>query len=234
ANPGVILAHALATIISAEGLIRVPELKPRAIPLSVRRALDGIAIEPGEDGPPIEAWWGEPGLSPAEKVFGWNSFEVLSFVTGNPDNPVNAVPPRATAHCQIRYTVDTDPAAFIPALRRHLDAHGFPMVEVREAPGRTRWAATRLDPEHPWVQWAAASVERTTGRRPALLPNVGASMPNDVFAERLGMATIWVPHSYPGCSQHAPNEHGLAPLFREGLAIMGGLFWDLGEASRAT
>ena len=79
------------------------------------------------------------------------------------------------------------------------------------------------------MRWAAASVERTTGRRPALLPNVGASMPNDVFAERLGMATIWVPHSYPGCSQHAPNEHLPVSIAREGLALMAGLYWDLGE-----
>ncbi len=29
--------------------------------------------------------------------------------------------------------------------------------------------------------------------------------------------------------QHTPNEHLLAPLVREGLGIMTGLFWDLGE-----
>jgi hypothetical protein len=42
------------------------------------------------------------------------------------------------------------------------------------------------------------------------------------------MPTLWVPHSYPGCSQHAPDEHLLAPVVREGLRIMSGLFWDLG------
>ena len=48
-------------------------------------------------------------------------------------------------------------------------------------------------------------------------------------ASVLGLRTIWVPHSYAGCSQHAPDEHLLAPIAREGLAIMAGLFWDLGE-----
>ena len=43
------------------------------------------------------------------------------------------------------------------------------------------------------------------------------------------MPTIWVPHSYAACQQHAPNEHALAPILREGLQIMTGLFWDLGE-----
>ena len=230
ANPGTILAHALASIVDRNGAILVPELKPTTIPDSVRRALAGITVDAGADGPAIDTWWGEPGLTPAEKVYGWNTFEVLSFVTGNPDNPVNAVPPRAVAHCQIRFTVDTDPDAFIPALRRHLDANGFESVVVREAPGRTRWQATRLDPEEPIVRWGAESVVRTTGTKPALLPCLGGSMPNDVWADMLGMPTLWVPHSYAGCSQHAPNEHGLGTIFREGLAIMGGLFWDLGEA----
>jgi len=63
---------------------------------------------------------------------------------------------------------------------------------------------------------------------PALLPNLGGSIPNDVFTDVLAMPTIWVPHSYAGCSQHAPDEHALAPLLREGLEMMTGIFWDIG------
>jgi hypothetical protein len=40
---------------------------------------------------------------------------------------------------------------------------------------------------------------------------------------------VWVPHSYAACSQHAPNEHLLASVAREGLRIMTGIFWDVGE-----
>ena len=89
-------------------------------------------------------------------------------------------------------------------------------------------AATRLDPDHPWVKRVAASIERTTGIRPAILPNLGGTLPNDCFADVLGLPTVWIPHSYPACAQHAPNEHLLAPLARQGLAIMAGLFCDLG------
>ena len=49
-------------------------------------------------------------------------------------------------------------------------------------------------------------------------------------AETLGLPTVWVPHSYASCSQHAPNEHLLGPVAKEGLQIMTGLFWDLGQA----
>ena len=79
----------------------------------------------------------------------------------------------------------------------------------------------------------SASIAATTGANPAILPNLGGSLPNDCFADVLGLPTIWVPHSYPACSQHAPDEHLLARVAREGLAIMTGLFWDLGEPGSA-
>jgi len=228
ANPGVIMAHALASITSDKGAIKIKEWKPSHMPNSVRMALADCTVEGGEDAPEIDPDWGEPRLTPSEKVFGWCSFEVLAFTTGNPDNPVNAIPPKATATCQIRFVVGVDPEEFMPALRRHLDAHGFPMVRV-EPWKKAYFPATRLDPDHDWVRWTAASIQQTTGKRPAILPNLGGSLPNDIFAGDLGLPTIWVPHSYASCSQHAPNEHLLAPVAREALAVMTGIYWDLGE-----
>jgi hypothetical protein len=77
------------------------------------------------------------------------------------------------------------------------------------------------------VSWTSRSLARTVGREATILPNIGGSLPNDIFADVLHLKTIWVPHSYAGCSQHAPNEHLLAPIAREGLGLMAGLFWDL-------
>jgi hypothetical protein len=88
---------------------------------------------------------------------------------------------------------------------------------------------TRLDPDHPWVKWATKSLEKTSGKKPAILPNLGGSLPNDIFADLLGLPTVWVPHSYASCSQHAPNEHLLAPVARDALRLMAGVWWDLGE-----
>lgn len=232
ANPGIVLAHAIASITDARGAIRVPEWRPDTLTPAVRAALADLRIEGGADGPVIDPDWGEPGLTPAERVFGWCSFEVLAFVAGNPEKPVNAIPPRASAHCQLRYVVGVDAGDIVPALRRHLDRNGFRAVRV--TPARDGFfAATRLDPGDPWVKWTAASIERTLGVKPAILPNLGGSLPNDVFAHVLGLPTVWIPHSYAACSQHAPNEHLLAPLAREALRIMAGIFWDLGEAGSA-
>lgn len=227
-NPAIQLAHALATIVGPTGQIRIPEWVPAEIPAPVRAALADCDVTPGPGDPAIDDTWGEPGLTRAEQVYGWCSFEILAMTAGNPENPVNAVPPRAWARGQLRFVVDIDPAAVLPALRRHLDRHGFPYVRV--AKGRDEiFAATRLSPEHPWARWAADSMRRTTREKLAILPNLGGSLPNDIFAEILNLPTVWVPHSYPGCSQHAPNEHLPLGVAREGLRLMAGLYWDLGE-----
>jgi len=64
-----------------------------------------------------------------------------------------------------------------------------------------------------------------------VLPNLGGSLPNDAFSEILGLPTIWVPHSYASCSQHAPNEHILEGISRNALAVMAGIWWDLGDGN---
>ena len=226
-NPGIQLAHAIATLVSPTGQVLVPEWRPKELPASVRRVLADCEVDGGADGPAIEPDWGEPGLTPAERVYGWNSFEVLAYKTGNPDTPVNAIPPRAWARCQLRFVVGVDPDDLLPALRRHLDKHGFGMVKIATT-REDMFKATRIDPDNPWVQWAVDSIARTTGKKPAVLPNLGGSLPNDIFTDVLGLCTVWIPHSYPGCSQHAPNEHLPPELLREALRLMAGVYWDMG------
>jgi acetylornithine deacetylase/succinyl-diaminopimelate desuccinylase-like protein len=227
-NPGIQLAHAIASLVSDQGEIKVPEWRPNALPDAVRRVLADCEVDGGANGPTIEPEWGEPGLSPAERVFGWCSFEVLAFKTGNPENPVNAIPPRAKATCQLRFVVGIDSSDILDALRRHLDQHGFGYVKIAAARDEI-FKATRIDPDDAWVSWAAKSLQTTTQKKPAILPNLGGSLPNDIFTDVLGLKTIWVPHSYPGCSQHAPNEHLPPELLKEALQVMTGLYWDLGS-----
>ena len=126
----------------------------------------------------------------------------------------------------LRFVVGTDVSRLREQVAAHLAEHGFGDVQVSEP---TVMAATRLDPDNAWVRFALASIDRSTEQAPVLLPNLGGSLPNDVFAEILGLPTVWVPHSYAACSQHAPDEHLLLSVVREALPLMAGLFWDLGE-----
>ncbi len=229
-NPGIILAHAIASLVGPNGQIRIPGWVPDEIPPRVRKAVSRLAFEPAPGDPLIEPEWGEPGLSPAERVFAWCSLEVLAFECGNPRQPVNAIPHRAWARMQLRYVTGVDTDRLLDRLRAFLDRQGFPMVTITST-DEAMFKASRIDPGHPWVQWAVESIERTCGIEPAILPSLGGSLPNDVFTEVLQLPTVWVPHSYPGSANHAPDENVPVAIVREGLGLMAGLYWDLGEAA---
>lgn len=226
ADPAIILTQALATITDARGRLQIPEWRPDSLTPDIREALRDLPI--GTDGElQIDADWSEEDLTPAERAYGWNSFAILAMKAGIPEAPVNAIAPSATARCQLRYVVGTDVDRILPALRQHLDDRGFDKVRIQPT-DRGIFGATRLNPDHPWVTYVRSSLKRTTGKDPHVLPNLAGSLPNDCFADVLGLPTIWIPHSYLGCNQHAPNEHVLKPVCREAMQVMAGLYWDIG------
>ena len=228
ADPGFILSHALATIVSPRGRILVPGWLPQHVPNSVRQACADIVFEDMAGLPEPDPNWGEPGMSKAERIFAWTSVIVLASVTGSPDAPVNAVAGTARARLQVRHTVDVAAESLIPALRVHLAAQGFGNVRVEPVLERDAFPASRTDPDEPWVKRVVASLAVTAGRAPNVIPNSSGSNPSQIFKEELGTPVIWIPHSYAGCHQHGPDEHGLGSLFREGLGLMAGLWWDIG------
>lgn len=229
ADPGFILAHALATLVNPKGQIQVAGWTPAKIPDSVRAACAAVVFEDLPNLPEPDPDWGEPGLNKAEKIFAWTSVVVLAFRTGHPDAPTNAVQPEARARVQVRHTVDVAAGTIIPALRRHLDERGFATVAIEPITERDVFPASRTDPADPWVRRIARSIERTAGRAPNIVPNSSGGNPSGTFMDALGVPVIWIPNSYAGCSQHAPDEHALAPLLREGLGVMAGIWWDIGD-----
>lgn len=230
ADPAAILCHAIASIVGPRGALNIRAWLPGPIPNSTREALKDVEIDAGPEGPEIDTWWGEPHLTGPEKVFAWNSFAVLAMTSGRPEAPVNAISAKAWARCQLRFVVGTKVEEILPSLRRHLDQKGFPMVTITECADVGRFPATRTDTDHPWAQFTRRSFEATLpGVKPAVIPSTGGGIPNDAFQDILGLPTIWVPHSYAGCSQHAPDEHVLMPIMREATQLMAGLYWDIGQ-----
>ncbi|MEM9097809.1 MAG: M20 family metallopeptidase [Pseudomonadota bacterium] len=228
ADPAMILAQSLASLSGPNGEILVDAWKAPAMSPAVKAALAGLTLDPGPDGPAIDANWGEPCLTTAERVYGANSFAVLAMSAGDIAAPVNAIQPRASAHCQLRFVAGTEEADILPGLRRHLDQHGFDRVGIRESE-EGGFAASRTEPDDPWVSRVTKSIAETTGSAPAVIPQMGGSICNDLFTELLGLPAIWVPHSYSGCSQHAPDEHVLVSVSESALTIMAGLYWDIGS-----
>jgi hypothetical protein len=96
-NPAVQLVHALASIVGPTGQIRVSALVPDEIPESVKRALADCEVASGPGEPAIDRNWGGPGLTLAEKVYAWCTFEILAMSAGiltTPSTPSRRAPRR--------------------------------------------------------------------------------------------------------------------------------------------
>ena len=226
-DPGIRLAHAIACIVDERGSILVEGWRPKSPSKRIRELLISNPLAQATDVNGVDDDWGEERLTPAERVYAWNNFAVLATKLGIPENPVNAIAPNAWARCQLRFLAGLEAEAILPTLRTHLDERGFTDVDI--TPSRsTSSKGTSTDPDNPWVQWVANSIRAIDGQEPDLIPGIGGSLPNHAFYDLIGMPTIWIPHSYNRCSQHAPNEHLRLDITESALQIMTGLFWDMG------
>jgi len=81
---------------------------------AVRAAIADIEIDGGETGPKVDTWWWEPDLTPAAHVYAANTINILAFTTGTPERPINAIPPKAVASCQLRFVAGTLVDAIVP------------------------------------------------------------------------------------------------------------------------
>jgi acetylornithine deacetylase/succinyl-diaminopimelate desuccinylase-like protein len=230
-NPAIVLANAIASIIDSKGILKIDALIQKNIPKSVINALKGISRDGGPNSPKINKDWGPKNRTIIEKVTASNTFEVLSFSSGNALNPVNAVPPKAIAACQLRFVMGTKLNEIIPILREHLDKNNFEQVEICKPleSNSISFEATRTDPNNPFAQWIQSIVSNSTNSHCGILPNSAGSNMTEVIQYDLKIPIVWLPLSYAGCSQHAPNEHIIKPLMREGIRTVTEIYWHLGE-----
>ncbi|MFL2795338.1 MAG: M20/M25/M40 family metallo-hydrolase [Paracoccaceae bacterium] len=226
-DPGVRLSHALSIITDKYGKILIEHWKPTSLSAEVRDRLHSLPATISET-LEIDENWGEPGLSPNEKLFGWNSFSVLALRSGNIDMPVNAIQPSAKALCQLRFVVGTDTNEVISSLREHLDQNGFNDIKIITE-NAINFEASRTNLDNIWLKKVEHIMEKFHRGKIHVIPNLAGSLPNNCFTDILGIPTIWVPHSYKECSQHAPNEHVPIELLQNSLLLMTDLYWNLGN-----
>ena len=202
------------------------------LPDSVRRALADCEVDGGAGRPGDRSGLGRAGPDAGRaRVRLVLASRCWPCKTGNPETPVNAIPPRAWARCQLRFVVGIDPDDILPALRRHLDRHGFPMVQIAAARDEI-FRATRLDPDDPWVQWAVASIAADHRQEAG-----GAAEPRRLAAERHlhRRARAARPSGCRTPTRAARSMRRTSTCrprsLREGLGIMAGLYWDLGAGN---
>ena len=118
----------------------------------------------------------------------------------------------------------------ISSLREHLDQHGFKDIKIITE-NAINFEASRTNLDNVWLEKVEHILEEFYGDKIHVIPNLAGSLPNNCFTDVLNIPTIWIPHSYKECSQHAPNEHLPLNLLRDALLLMTNLYWNLGASN---
>lgn len=113
-------------------------------------------------------------------------------------------PAFASAKVDFRLVPDQKPDTVLKQLRAHLDAEGFPDVQINFLGGEP---AARTDPDDPFVKIVVDTAEEVFEMPMQLVPMVGGSGPSHPFVHDLGLPVATAGLGYPDTRAHAPNEN---------------------------
>ena len=203
-SPAWRLVEALATLVDREGGTRVaipgfydtearPSPEARAM---LERLADGVAPDAWRSAAPGVAGFGEVGaivddLTGAdllERALYGTTFNLSGLRSGyvGIDAPLFSLPGVATARLDVRYAPPEDGRRLVQLIREHLDAGGFPEVEIVDLGTHV---GSAVDAEHPILATAMA-VAQERGITTTLWPMRAAGAPVGVIGEVLGVPTL--------------------------------------------
>ena len=194
--------------------------------------LADVKVEPTADEPALSPNWGEDGLSAAERLYAWNTARSAGDVVGQ-CRQAGQMPFQAERRARCcSFAMSSAPTSTMSCRRWSVTstAMAFTMIKVK-ANQEVRCVARRSRQSLDQMGDGLDS-EPPPARSPRCCRISAARSPMMCSPEVLGMPTIWVPHSYPGCSQHAPDEHILLSGDRGGAQADGGPVQGSGEMKR--
>ena len=233
ANPAMALAHILASLKAADGMISVPGFYDDVLPLTddVRAAIARVPFDEtaylAESG--AIATFGEPGYTTRERLWARPTLDVNGLTSGWQGAGTKTVlPAEASAKITCRLVAAQNPEKVFDLIRAHVQAICPPgvTVEVRRNPGRAD--PFLLPSGHNGTAVASQVLEQVYGRAP-YRTRVGGSIPvMTTLLDVLGVHAVMFGFSHDDENLHAPNEFFRLDAFRLGQTAYGRLLERLG------
>jgi len=221
ANAAWRLVWALSTIKGPDERIRIPGFYEKARP-ATPRDLEYLAGLPDES-ESFKATYGVAGFLKdmrggleLRRAAVFEPTATINGLTSGYQGPgaKTVLPAHASAKIDFRLIPDQEPDEIPALLRAHLDAEGFPDVEVRYLAGVR---PARTDPDHPFVQMSIRAAEDVYGLPASVEPLTGGSGPLHPFIHVLGLPVVTSGCGHPQSRVHAPNENIRIPDFVNGI-----------------
>jgi acetylornithine deacetylase/succinyl-diaminopimelate desuccinylase-like protein len=206
-----LLAAAVASLRDLDGRVQIEGFYERVRPSSARER-HYLAQAPAEDASVatnlgIERFLGDARGSEWQRRVQTEPVVNVNGLHGGYGGPgmKTVLPASASAKLDFRLVPDQQPLEILDLLRAHLDRHGFAAVavELAERPEHP----SRVDPDHPWVQHAAAALEEVYGTPAVILVSSGGSGPLHPFVNELGLPVVMIGIGHAGGRVHAPDEN---------------------------
>lgn len=228
ANPAMALAHILASLKAADGMISVPGFYDDVLPLTddVRAAIARVPFDEAaylaESG--AIATFGEPGYTTRERLWARPTLDVNGLNSGWQGAGTKTVlPAEASAKITCRLVAAQSPEKVFDLIRDHVQANcpAGVTIEVRRNPGRAD--PFLLPSGHNGTAVASQVLEQVYGRAP-YRTRVGGSIPvMTTLLDVLGVHAVMFGFSHDDENLHAPNEFFRLDAFRLGQTAYGRL-----------
>ncbi len=241
-NPAAMAADFISSLRDSEGGIAIPNFGSDVRPLT---AAETKAIA---ELPPVEAALKQEfGIGRSEGSAGLTAstmrpaINVRGFRAGQVGvQAANAIPTEAAVSFDFRLVPDQTPATVKKKVEDYIKAKGWTVVAAdpdaaaRAAHGRIvklTWGggypALRSDMDSPAAKAVIAAAGRAAGKKLALLPMMGGSVPINMFEDVFHVPIIGLPIANHDNNQHAADENLRLGNLWAGIETYAGLMADL-------
>jgi len=130
------------------------------------------------------------------------------------------IPEEVTAHLDVRLVAETEGAAQIEKIRKHIEKQGFLLLDrapddeerlkykkIAKFEGNAGVNAFRTPMDDPFGQQLRQALERSFGEKPVSIRTMGGTVPIIPAINTLGIPAIIVPMVNMDNNQHNPNEN---------------------------
>lgn len=162
----------------------------------------------------IKGFYGAPDLTYYDKTMFQPTLNITGITSGyTGKGKKSVIPSKAVLKLESRLVANQRPDEVFARVERHVQRYA-PDVSIRMT-GAT--LPSKTSPELPVSQMVADAVGDAYDVDPVVAPLIGASSPNYLFTDVLGLPSIWTTYANADEDNHAPNENMALDAFFKGI-----------------
>jgi acetylornithine deacetylase/succinyl-diaminopimelate desuccinylase-like protein len=234
-NPVWMLVDLLSTMRFPDGRATIEGFYENVVPPTgfERQLLENIPFDADEykANLGIDEFYGPKDMGYFEKILFYPTLNITGISGGYTGAGVKSViPSKATLKLECRLVKNQTPDEIYAKIERHVQRYGKGITITRKGRGTL---PSRASSELPVSRTVADAVAEGYGIEPVVMPQLGASAPNSLFTDELGLPTIWVTYANHDEDNHAPNENMTLDSYFRGIVASAAVIARFAAMDRA-